>query len=164
MAIDLAKLRAIARGGITPKMARNAVTTPSHVTGYAGGYAKNPRSYAGYAGYAKNLQGMERDEVEGVTGDVMATCTPAAQAMREQCSGNAEAKPAAPVVVSFDPLTIAAMAEKRNCEAARKRQTDRWCGCCGRMATVAVGRFRSSGGNPEGVTSWRCVECFDRGV
>lgn len=152
MAIDLAQLRAIARGDLTSKTGRNVVTTPSHVTGYASGYAKKPRSYAGYASYAQNLQGKEKDDVEGVTGGVS----------EEAALPFAVIAPA-PAVVSFDPLAIAAMAEKRNCEAARLRQTDRWCGCCGRMATVAIGRFRASAGNPEGVASWRCVECFDRG-
>jgi hypothetical protein len=50
-------------------------------------------------------------------------------------------------------------AERRNREAALSGLSDRWC-ACGTMATVAVGHFRPSRGNPEGVARWLCSTCF----
>jgi hypothetical protein len=48
----------------------------------------------------------------------------------------------------------------QNREAAKAGLTDRWCPC-GTMATVAVGRFRESCDNPEGVARWVYAECFE---
>jgi len=51
-------------------------------------------------------------------------------------------------------------ADLRNEAAVLAGHSDRWC-ACGTMATVAVGRFPKSAGNPEGVTAWLCCECFE---
>lgn len=170
MAINLAQLRAIARGETYPKTGVSGVAALQTELVTPAVTPKTPAVTPVTCVTPQNCRvgkGSEKGGFEGVSGGVssarVADIRPAAEALREQCGGNAKATPA-PVVVSFDPVTIAAMAEKRNCEAARLRRTDRWCGVCGRMAAVAVGRFKPSGGNPEGVTSWRCVECFDRGA
>jgi hypothetical protein len=54
-----------------------------------------------------------------------------------------------------------AEAEGRNRNASTMGLTDRWCSC-GRLATVALGRFRKSPANREGVAEWYCNECFAR--
>lgn len=51
-------------------------------------------------------------------------------------------------------------AEKRNRHAAEAHLTDRWCGC-GELATLAIGRFKASKANPEGVARWVCCDCFE---
>jgi hypothetical protein len=59
------------------------------------------------------------------------------------------------------PVDVAAGSERKNRAAVRAGLTDRWCDC-GTMATVAIGRFRASRDNPEGVARWLCAECFRR--
>ena len=49
-------------------------------------------------------------------------------------------------------------ADNRNRQPAPAHITDRWCGC--KLATLAVGRFRSSKSNSEGVARWFCCDCF----
>jgi hypothetical protein len=65
----------------------------------------------------------------------------------------------------YDPMALQAEADRRNRGASEARLTDRWC-ACGTVATLAVGRFRKSPGNREGVAMWLCQECFeaDRGA
>jgi hypothetical protein len=60
----------------------------------------------------------------------------------------------------FDPGALQDKADRRNHKAASAGSTDRWCSC-GAMATMAVGRFRPSRGNPEGVARWVCFGCFE---
>ncbi len=62
--------------------------------------------------------------------------------------------------LSFDPEALQREADRRSREAAEAGRTDRYC-ACGTLATVAVGRFKPSLGNPEGVARWLCPECFD---
>jgi hypothetical protein len=146
MALDLARLRAIARGDVEPKNGRNHVTDPGYANSVTPvtpqGYAKNPRSYASYAGYAKNAQGWKRDELggqfEGVT-DGVTHSLPSPET---------------------DPDPRQEAADHRNRAAAEAGLTDRWC-ACGTMAMVAVGHFRADRGNPEGVARWVCSECFE---
>jgi hypothetical protein len=57
---------------------------------------------------------------------------------------------------------LRAEAQRRNCAATVAELTDRWCSC-GKLATVAVGRFKESPGNREGVARWLCTECFPLG-
>lgn len=47
-----------------------------------------------------------------------------------------------------------------NSAAAKTGNTVRFCACL-RLGTLAVGRLRGSGSNPEGVERWLCRECFD---
>ena len=54
---------------------------------------------------------------------------------------------------------VRAEAYKLNRRAAEAGLTDRWCDC-GNLATFAIGRFRTSKANPEGVARWACCECF----
>jgi hypothetical protein len=58
----------------------------------------------------------------------------------------------------YDPEALQAEADKRNRGAVLAGLTDRFCGC-GKLATVAVGRFRPDAGNREGVARWVCYEC-----
>jgi hypothetical protein len=50
-------------------------------------------------------------------------------------------------------------ADLRNRKASEAWLTSRWCSC-GKLATVAVGRFKESPANREGVARWFCTECF----
>lgn len=57
--------------------------------------------------------------------------------------------------------TLEDEAEKRNRHAAEAHLTDRWC-ACGELATLAIGRFKASKANPEGVARWVCNECWGK--
>jgi hypothetical protein len=57
---------------------------------------------------------------------------------------------------------VRAEAYKRNRRAAGAGLTDRWCDC-GNLATLAIGRFRASKANQEGVARWVCCTCFGNG-
>lgn len=143
MALDLAYLRAIARGDVEPEKGRNHVTDAPVTCLIAPvtpqGYAKKARSYAGYA--SKN-QVWKRDadegRCEGVTGGVTRLSLPPESAVE----------------------TRQGAAQHRSRSAAVAGLSDRWC-ACGTMATVAIGSFRADVGNPEGVERWLCSECFE---
>jgi hypothetical protein len=85
VALDLARLRAIARGEASDTRKRcNPVThhpdtgsdTGSAILVTGAGYAENPPSYASYAGYAKNAQGWKEKGGERVSGSSIGGVTP----------------------------------------------------------------------------------------
>jgi len=134
MAIDLARLRSIARGEITPKNGVTGVAGVADVARYA---SKSPELRQLRPLRVKNAS-LENDAKSGVA------------------EGVASALPR-PL---YDPAALEAEADRRNRVASKARLTDRWCSC-GKLATVAVGHFRPDAGNPEGVARWLCVECFE---
>jgi hypothetical protein len=133
MAIDLARLRSVMRGEITPKDGVTGVAGVATVARYA---SKSPQLRQLRPLRAKNTE-LEKDDFVGVA-DRVAAALPRS-------------------LFNLDGLQAAA--EKRCRGAAKAGLTDRWCSC-GKLATVAIGRFRPDMGNPEGVAQWLCQECF----
>lgn len=68
----------------------------------------------------------------------------------EKISPSAETANRRPAVV-YDPARLQAQADRRNREAARRWETDRFCSC-GRLAALAWL-------DDHGREVWRCIEC-----
>lgn len=134
MALNLQALLAIARRDITSKTGVTGVAGVADVACYA---SKSPELRQLRPLRVKNTE-LRQDAFRGVASSVAAALT----------------RP------PFDPAALQADADKRNRAASEARLTDRWC-ACGTMATLAVGGFRKSSGNREGVARWLCQECFD---
>lgn len=134
MALNLSALRSIARGEQTAEIGRNGVAgrnATPPVTPKKPGVTRVTPATPQVCEFGKS---EFRGVAEGVAG-----------ALRDPLDG-------------FEALQ--ADADRRNREAALANVTDRFCQC-GALATLAVGHFRRSRSNPEGVAEWRCQECFD---
>ena len=118
MALDLARLRSVARGEI------NAVTGVTPVTALQrpGVTPQNPRCNASNARNVSKMISAESAQERRYGGRYTGASDPGREA-----------------------------ADQRNRQAVKMGMTDRWC-ACGTMATVAVGRFRQTLSNPEGVS------------
>jgi hypothetical protein len=129
VALDLGRLRSIARGEI------NAETGVTPVTALQGPSVtpQNPKCNASYACNVSKTISAESGQGRRYGGRY------------DDLAGAPELGQEA--------------ADQRNRRAVKTGMSDRWC-ACGTMATVALGRFRQTLSNPEGVSRWVCSECF----
>lgn len=120
MAIDLARLRTIARGDYVGAEGRIDVTPfSSHVSAppvTRSGYFKKAQNYAVYVGYAKKHTREEEGDAEGVSGGVFDDVTIPTFANPR-----------------IDIIFEQGLADDDNRDAIRRHLTDRWCRC-GRLA------------------------------
>ncbi len=132
--LDLQELRSIARGEFAGKGAVTGTTGVADV--------------ARYAAKAPELRRLRPLRVQNTSLE------------KEAVGGGASGAVPSQERSLFDPEALQAEADRRNREAAKAGQTDRFCSC-GQLATLAIGRCRPSSSNPEGVKRWLCLECFE---
>ncbi len=121
--LDLQELRSIARGEFAGKGAVTGTTGVADV--------------ARYAAKAPELRQLRPLRVQNTSLE------------KEAVGGGASGAVPSQERSLFDPEALQAEADRRNREAAKAGQTDRFCGC-GQLATVAIGCCRPSSSNPEG--------------
>jgi hypothetical protein len=132
MALNLAELLSIARGEIGAGNGRNGVTR-------------------------RNVTPSVTPKKPSVT-PVTCVTPQKCEFGKDVFGGVAEGVTAALRRPLFDPEALQAEADRRSREAIAAGWTDRFC-ACGKLATVAVGRFQANAGNPEGIARWVCSEC-----
>ena len=149
MAINLARLRAVARGetytetGVSGVTALQGVSVTSSVTSQV--IDVTPVTYVTPQNCRVGKE-SEKSGFGGVSGGVTAPPRPF------------NSPPAA--VIVYDPVAIKRESDRQNAAVRRAQISDRWC-VCGFMATLAVGAFRAEKGDAG--ARWLCQECFDRG-
>jgi hypothetical protein len=162
-----ARLFDAATGDFAQKEGVTGVTGVTVLSGYT---SKGPALHRLHRLHLEN-GGLGKRVSEGVTEGVTAPPEPAhpePDALSIHLPGrpvgaSLDAARASVALPIFNAEALQREADRRNWEAAEARLTDRYC-ACGTLATVAVGRFKRSPGNPEGVARWLCIECFDAGA
>ncbi len=149
MTLNLARLRAVARGetytetGVSGVTALQSVSVTPPVTSQV--IDVTPVTCVTPQNCRVGKTGGESG-FDGVSGGVSVPLPPF------------NSPPAA--VIVYDPVAIKRESDRQNAAARRAQISDRWC-VCGFMATLAVGAFRAEKGDAG--ARWLCQECFDRG-